>query len=183
MQSKRCFAVLVGRKDLAGAEVIFKFHRLARARDGDDAPDLMARDVLDDSSAGLREGIMAVEAQGATRVLLPDLLAQARLAPTMPASVVDLIDALRAHLDRYTAGHCRLGVLSDDPAVRDYLAARLDRDGARVGRGAETRHVGSVTVPDTPFRLCEIGARRLGDAAGSARRASMGERLIMQRAA
>ena len=126
MQSKRCFAVLVGRKDLAGAEVIFKFHRLARARDGDDAPDLMARDVLDDSSAALREGIMAVEALGATRVLLPVLQAQARLAPTMPASVVDLIDALGAHLDRHAAGHCRLGVLSDDPAVRDYLAACLD---------------------------------------------------------
>lgn len=126
MQSKRCFAVLVGRKDLAAAEVIFKFHRLSRARDGDDAPDLMARDVLDEGGAALREGIMAVESQGATRVLLPDLLAQARLAPAMPESVVDLIDALSAHLDRHATGHCRLGVLSDDPAVREYLAARLD---------------------------------------------------------
>ncbi len=126
MQSKRCFAVLVGRKDLAAAEVIFKFHRLSRARDGNDAPDLMARDVVDEGIAALREGIMAVEAQGATRVLLPDLLAQSRLAPAMPDSVVDLIDALAAHLDRHAAGLCRLGVLSDDPEVRDYLAARLD---------------------------------------------------------
>ena len=126
MQSKRCFAVLVGRKDLAAAEVIFKFHRLSKARDGSLAPDLMALDAPLEDGLALLEVIHTLESQGVTRVMLPDLLVQAGLAPTLPSSVVDLVDALLDHLNRHAPGLHRLGVLTDDPVVRDYLVTRFD---------------------------------------------------------
>ena len=125
MARKYCFGVLGARAGLAGADLVFKLRRLARARDGADALDLLCAD--DAAPATLEYVLESLCRLGAERVVLPGLGACARLRPPMQAVLVDPVAALREHLERFVPGGARVGVLGTDPALRACLVARLDQ--------------------------------------------------------
>ena len=126
LQSKRCFAVLGSRTDLVAAEVLFKLRRLSRARDGSASPDLFASVYPAGDVAALCARIAEMQDQHGAQVLLPSLVALAALPQPLPAGVVDPVAALLDHLGRHAPGARRIGVLTGDPVVREYLATRFD---------------------------------------------------------
>ena len=127
MARKYCFGVFGAQAGLAGADLVFKLRRLARARDGAGALDLLHAERVVATPEVVADALEALGRQGAERVLLPGLGAHARLHSPAPAALVDLFAAVRAHLERFAPGGLRLGVLGADPTLRAALAARLER--------------------------------------------------------
>ena len=132
LANRRVFGVIGGLGPLAGADVLFKLIQASPARSDAEHFDVLfeqhpfrnasiSRAATTEHKLYIFDMIRDFEKRGVTSVLLPCFLSHTfidELQENTSVQIVDMLDALRCHVDRAFPSARRVGVLTSD-YIRD----------------------------------------------------------------